>query len=260
VEAQGLPPSPLERALLDLARKSISTPRLLGPRDLEPLRAVVGDAAIDYTLVLGGFHFINRIADLLHVDPEALPDSLRRFEMFRRFGVGIAARMFSRIDLANRRYAESFEEMVAVWPRGATPAVSGSASLASCLEPIRARPKAGEILRLALEERDSRSSLDRDLLQRVHRGVEAALPSRPDEAEGFHSRPADPIDALVFVGTRYAARTTEGMIAALRRSGFDDVGILDLAIAVADANQWARTYRLLGLEAGLFSLADVWDA
>jgi len=240
--------------LLDLARKSIAAPRLLSPRDLEPLRAVVGDAAIDYTLVLGGFHFINRIADLLHVDSEALPEGLRRFEIFRRFGVGIAARMFSRIDLANRRYTQSFEEMLAAWPRGATSAVSGGASLASCLEPIRVRPKAGEILRLTLEERDSRSSLDRELLRRIHRGVEAALPSRPDEAEGFHPRPADPIDAFVFVGTRYAARTTQRMIEALRKNGFDDVGILDLAIAVADANQWARTHRLLGLECGLFSL------
>jgi alkylhydroperoxidase family enzyme len=90
----------------------------------------------------------------------------------------------------------------------------------------------------------------------VHHGVEAALPSRREEAEGFHPRPADPIDAFAFVGTRYAARTTEGMIEALRRDGFDDVAILDLAIAVADANQWARTHRLLGLEAGLFSLAE----
>jgi hypothetical protein len=243
--------------LLDLARKSIATPKLLSPRDLEPLRAVVGDAAIDYTLVLGGFHFINRIADLLHVDPEALPEGLRRFEMFRRFGVGIAARLFSRIDLANRRYAESFDEMLAAWPRGATPGVG--ASPVSCLEPIRARPKAGEILRLALEERDSRSSLDRELLGRIHRGVEAALPSRRDEAEGFHPRPANPIDAFVFVGTRYAARTTERMIEALRENGFDDVGILDLAIAIADANQWARTHRLLGLQSGLFSLGEISD-
>lgn len=241
--------------MLDLARKSIAAPKLLGTRDLEPLRAVVGDGAVDYALVLGGFHFINRIADLLHVDAEALPEGLRRFELLRRFGVGIAARMFSRIDLANRRYAESFDEMLAAWP-AETPATLGGASLGSRLEPIRTRPKAGEILRLAIEERDSRSSLDRELLRRVQRGVEAALPSLRKEAEGFHPRPPDPIDAFVFVGTRYAARTTEGMIEALRRNGFDDIGILDLAIAVADANQWARTHRLLGLEAGLFSLAQ----
>lgn len=167
--------------------------------------------------------------------------------------------MFSRIDLANRPYADSFDEMLAAWP-AETAATVGGTSLAARLEPIRARPKAGEILRLAIEERDSRSSLDRELLRRVHRGVEAALPSMREEAEGFHPRPQHPIDAFVFVGTRYAARTTEGMIEALRRDGFDDVGILDLAIAVADANQWARTRRLLGLEAGLFSLAGAQDA
>jgi hypothetical protein len=42
------------------------------------------------------------------------------------------------------------------------------------------------------------------------------------------------------------------MIDALRATGFDDLAILDLAIAVADANQWARTHRLLGLDPALF--------
>ena len=42
------------------------------------------------------------------------------------------------------------------------------------------------------------------------------------------------------------------MIDALREDGYDDLGILDLAIAVADANMWARIYRLAGLKAELF--------
>ena len=42
------------------------------------------------------------------------------------------------------------------------------------------------------------------------------------------------------------------MIDRLRQKGYDDTGILDLAIAVADANMWTRIYRLFGLDAGLF--------
>jgi len=192
-------------------------PKRLTPRDLEPLRALVGEAAVDYALVLGGFHFINRIADLLHVDPEALPERLRGFEPLRRFGVQVAARLFARVDLANRSDMD----------RSA---------------------RVSEVIRLAVEERDARSSLSRELLLRVQRDVEAALPRQRAEAEGFHARPGDPVDAFVFVGTRYAARTTRAMVEALLAQGFDDLGILDLAIAVADANQWARTHRLLAIE------------
>jgi alkylhydroperoxidase family enzyme len=38
------------------------------------------------------------------------------------------------------------------------------------------------------------------------------------------------------------------MIEALRGAGYDDLNILDLATAIADANQWARLYRLTGLD------------
>ena len=56
------------------------------------------------------------------------------------------------------------------------------------------------------------------------------------------------------MGTRYAYRTTPDMIEALRQEGFDDIGILDLAIAVAEANQWARIHRLLNLNPKLYYL------
>jgi alkylhydroperoxidase family enzyme len=81
-----------------------------------------------------------------------------------------------------------------------------------------------------------------------------ALPRSLGEATGFHARPADPLEAFAFVGRRYANRTTEAQITALRRAGYDDLGILDLAIAVADANQWARMHRLAGVPAELLWL------
>jgi hypothetical protein len=230
-------------------------PARLCPTDLAALRTAAGDGAITYAFVAGSFHFINRVADLLHVDPEALPEGLRRFEPLRRLSVRVAARMFRSVDLANRSYGQTFEQAVA--GVGAAVETLPDAPLRDRLAPLRARPHAIDILRLALEERDQRSSLPRALVRRVQQGVEDALPSVREESDGFHARPRDPVDAFVFVGTRYAARTTMQMIDALRAAGFDDLGLLDLAIAVADANQWARTHRLLGLDAKLFYLEGV---
>ena len=237
--------TPLERALVDLVRAAHAAPANLTPRDLTPVRAAAGDGALDYVLVLGSFHFINRIADLLGVDPEAVPEALRRFEVVRRIGVRVAATLLARMDLANRAYTPSYDAALA----RAAPLVQRALGrpVGDTLVAFRARPKMVEMLALALEERDERSTLDRTTLARVHRTVEAALPRSLADSTGFHARPQDPVEAFAFVGTRYPARTTPTMIDALRRTGFDDLGILDLAIAVADANNWARMHRLLDL-------------
>ena len=99
-------------------------------------------------------------------------------------------------------------------------------------ELIKSRPKLIEAIRLALEERNCRSSLDRGIMAKIHRTVEQALPKRRDDMEGFHTRLDDPIEDFAFVGTRYAFRTTKTMIDVLRGEGFDDLGLLDLAIAI----------------------------
>lgn len=203
--------------------------------------------------MLGAFHYINRIADLLHVDPEFLPESLLRFPRLRQVGVFFGSKLLGRMDLANRRYPHSYEaaceKMAPVFLRAT------GRELAGDLEPLRARPQMVEVLRHALEERDERSLLTRQECARVHELVEQALPRGLDEAEGFHPRPDDPMEAFVFVGTRYPARTTPAMIADLVASGFDDLRILDLAHAVADANQWARVRRLIGLPSDILTPA-----
>jgi hypothetical protein len=226
-------------------RAAHTAPAHLTPDDLAPVRAVAGDGALDYVLVLGSFHFINRIADLLGVDPEALPERLRRFEFLRRIGVRVAARLLARMDLANRAYAPSYGAAL----EGARPAVERALGrpVGDALESLRSRPKMIEVLALALAERDERSTLDRPTLARVQRTVEEALPRSLDDSTGFHARPKDPVEAFAFVGTRYPARTTPAMIDLLRQGGYDDLGVLDLAIAVADANNWARMHRLLDL-------------
>jgi hypothetical protein len=224
------------------------------PSNLGPLREIVGDGALDYTLVIGSFHFINRIADLLHVDPEGLPEPLRRFELLRRLFVRLAGMMMAKMDLANREYPFSYEEDLET-AASLFEGVMGR-NLKEDFAPLKSRPKVIEVIKLALEERDTRSNLDRETLARVHRTVEAALPTCIDEAQGFHTRPQDPVEDFAFVGTRYAYRTTKEMIDALRQASFDDISILDLAIAVAEANQWARIHRLVGLKPGLFYISN----
>lgn len=239
---------------MTLVHAAYERPAALTPHDLAPLSAALGDGALDYVLVLAAFHFINRIADLLHVEGEMLPDALRRFELVRRFAVRMAGSLMRRqMDVGIRAYPKTYAEAVADITPAFVRAVGRPPE--NALAPLAARPKLIEAMQLALEERDERSSLDRATLARVHRTVEAALAATRDDTEGFHARPADPVEAFAFVGTRYAYRATEDMITALRRAGYDDLGILDLAIAIADANQWARLYRLTGLARDIFYLA-----
>lgn len=233
-------------------RKSCEAPAHLSPADLSPVRAIVGDGALDYALVVVTFHFINRMADLLHVDSEGLPEGFRRFEWIRRIGVRIASRLMARMDLRNRRYGTPYAEAVArVAPifRRATGHEPGAA-----FAPVSARPKLVEVVQLALEEREKRTSIARATVARIQRVVDEALPRAASDTQGFHARPADPVEAFAFVGTRYAPRTTAEMIGRLRGAGYDDVGILDLATAVADANSWARLHRLTGLAPGILTL------
>jgi hypothetical protein len=76
--------------------------------------------------------------------------------------------------------------------------------------------------------------------------VRAALPADEAEATGFHPRPADPLDALAFVGTRYASRTTDRMVEAVREKyACDDAELTDLFYAIAMRNALERLTRLL---------------
>jgi alkylhydroperoxidase family enzyme len=235
-----------------LARKAFEAPALLVPADLDPLRALVGDDAMDLAFVLAGFHFINRIADLLGVAPEALPESLRRFEWIRGLYIRVFSRLMAMMDMTNRTYEGDFEQTV---ERFADVFEAAGVDAARQLQPLAACPRLVEVVAQALAERDRPGGLDREVLVRVHAEVARALPRQAEDARGLHARPSDPVEAFAFVGTRYAYRTTEASIEALRAAGWDDAGILALAVAVADANQWARIWRLLGLDPAIFDLS-----
>jgi hypothetical protein len=180
---------------------------------------------------------------------EAMPKALRRFEFLRRFNISIASRLLAKMDMGNRQYPYTFDEAL----ENLLPLIGdddGGRSNTG-LEVFQARPKILEAVQLLLEEKQNRSSLDGETLTKVHHTVEKALPENNDDAQGFHELPADPIECFAFLGTRYAYRSTKELIDRLRQVGYDDTGILDLAIAVADANMWTRIYRLFGLNSNL---------
>jgi hypothetical protein len=156
------------------------------------------------------------------------------------------------MDLANREYRLTYNNALTNLQSGLT--ITSEMELESALAAFKPRPKLVEVFHLLIVERDSRSSLDRKILAKIHAAVEKALPASVIDAQGLHPVPDDPIEAFAFVGTRYAYRTTKRMINGLRQIGYDDPGILDLAIAVADANLWARIYRLADLKPELFYL------
>ncbi len=240
----------LEYELIVLVRKAYEQPARLEPKDLNAIREIAGDGALDYALVTVSFHFVNRIADLLGIVTEFLPISLRRYEFFRRTAVQLLSIFMKMMDLTNREYGISYDAAI----NSMAPLFQDSMGRppGDEFKSIMARPKIIEAIRLSLEDRNQHSSLDRQIMEKIHRTVEQALPECADDLEGLHTRPDDPIEAFAFVGTRYAHRTTQEMIDALRREGFDDLGLLDLAIAIADANQWARLYRLLDLPPEIF--------
>ncbi len=62
----------LDRALLEYAEKLTKTPQVMGPADLDVLRAAGANDQIihDATQVICYFNYINRIADALGVEPE----------------------------------------------------------------------------------------------------------------------------------------------------------------------------------------------
>lgn len=235
--------TPEERAIEALVRKSARAPSRLEPRDLKPVSETLGArGALEVVSMLGGFHFITRIADMVGIDTE-LPLVQRRWRWLRTLGVRLQAAMFRRaLDLANQPMQAEVDvllkEMEAV--RGA-PLPAGYAALR------RAPNVALWAHRMTVEL----PSLDPGMLARVTRAVAEALPSSEEESTGFHRRPSDPLDALAFVGTRYAVRTTDSLVNRVRAAyGWGDGELTDAFFAIAARNAFERVDRLLAAEPG----------
>jgi AhpD family alkylhydroperoxidase len=221
-----------------LVRKSFREPAALAPADLAPLLDRFGTVGtLELVNVLGAFHFINRIADLVDV-PSDLPLVQRRWPGLRRLGVRVEALGLRwLVDLRSRPIdvdtAALLAELEALRGEALPPGWVAMAEAPSAVATVHA------VMR-------ELPSVDPDLLARVTRAVAAALPANEEESTGFHARPADAIDALAFVGTRYPARTTDALVEAVRTQyGLGDAELTDVFYAIAVRNAVERLDRLL---------------
>jgi len=229
---------PGERVLFDLTRKSVLAPATLGPEDLVPVAAHFGrSGALEIVSMVGSFHFINRIADLVGIQSD-LPVVQPRWAGPRKWGVRFQGFLMGRfLDLSNRDVGEvdvaaclsDAERLLGPLPAG--------------WQDLHEAPNVAAFLTTVTAVL---SRIDPALTTRIRAAVASALPADEDAATGFHPRPHDPVDALAFVGTRYAVRVTDRMVTAVReKTGHGDPELTDLFYLVGMANAFERMNRLL---------------
>jgi hypothetical protein len=226
-----------ERAIAELVRKSVIAPARLDPTDLFDVTEAYGaSGTMEITAVLTSFHFINRIADMVGIQSD-LPLVQPRWSWLRRFGVRLQARFMRRfVDLSNRQPDVDVESALAEAAGVLGPLPAGFAQ-------VREAPNVAAFLTTVTRVAER---LEGEMLQRVTRAVANALPTCEEEATGFHVRPAEPLEALAFVGTRYAVRTTQDMVDAVRKEyGWGDAELTDSFYAIAMRNGLERMNRLL---------------
>jgi hypothetical protein len=238
-EGNGLPvdANDGERAIAALVAKTTIAPAMLGPADLHDVTMRFGTtAAVDITGYLYSFHFINRIADLVGIQSD-LPLIQPHWAWLRRMGVRLQGAMMRRgMDLSRQEVSVDVDaavnrlsSFVGTLPRGFV-SLHNAPNVAGILDTVC----------------DVVSCLNQEMFDRVGDLVRSALPANEEEATGIHTRPADPLEALVFVGTRYPARTTDDLVARVRQSeGLDDRGVLDLFYSISVHNGLERMRRLL---------------
>lgn len=223
--------------LYDLAQKALLAPALLEPGDLAEAVTVYGRrGALELTAILGSFHFINRIADLVGIQSD-LPMVQPRWAWLRRLGVRAQGWAMGRfLDMSHQASDIDAVACLEEAQQVLGPLPAGYAQL------TEAPPVAAFLTTVsAVSQR-----IDPAIFDAVTPAVAAALPHGEDEATGFHESPSDPIEALAFVGTRYPVRTTDAMVDAMRRkTGYGDPEILDLFYSISMRNALERMNRLM---------------
>jgi hypothetical protein len=229
--------APGERALATLVHKSVVAPARLEPADLQESVALFGvSGSLEIVAVLAAFHFMNRMADLVGISSNLLIIQPRR-RWLRWVGIRLSGWVLRHVvDLRNQTVEIDTKTALAEAEAVLGPLPPGYQAI------HEASNVAGFLLSISHVVRQ----LPPQMLARVTQGVAKALPSSEAEVTGFHPLPTDPLDALVFVGTRYAVRTTDAMVAAIRATyGYRDPELTDLFYTIAMRNSLERMQRLL---------------
>lgn len=229
--------TPEEQAIAALVQKSVVAPARLEPVDLRDLVTHFGvSGSLEIVAVLSEFHLVNRIADLVGIRSD-LPLIQQHWRRLRWWGIRLAAWITRHmVDLRNQEVEVDIAAALAAAETVLGPLPAG-------YQAIHQAPNvAGYLLSITRVVQQ----LPPQMLDRVTQGVANALPSSEAEVTGFHASPMDPVDALVFVGTRYAVRTTAAMVTAIRDTyGYGDPELTDLFYAIAMRNGLERMQRLL---------------
>lgn len=227
--AEGLVPveemSPRERVLVGLVRKSCHSPALLEPADLEPLIDVLGlSGALEIVAIIGSFHYITRLTDLVGLRAW-LQTTRERVRWIRIVG-------------------HSLHTALARWGMDFTRQEVEIDAEAELAEIERLRGRASPVgYRLMLEAPslaaytramvNGLETLDRDLLGQIERVVGESLPAGREEL-GSVSPPEDPLDELVFTGTRRAYLVTASLVDRVRHArGWSDTELTDAFYAIS---------------------------
>lgn len=228
-----------ERACEALARKSVRSPARLEPSDLDELCDLYGPAgALEVAVTACSFHFINRMAELVGIRSD-----MPLVRSKRTWGWRLAVRVQSLSMRLLMRLDNLSVPVVDVEPLLASVSAVRGFALPPGYAQLAASPGLVHWLGTAC---DMFPHVSAELLARVRRGVDEALPAALDDEPAFAPAPADPLEALVFVGTRYPARVTDGRVQAVRAAyGYDDAGLTDLFFAIGMMNCFARLDRLL---------------
>lgn len=232
-------PTPGERAAEALVRKSVRAPARLAPQDLRPLAQAYGVAgALEVAVTACSFHFINRMADLVGIRsdmPWIRSKSGRLWSLAVRFQAFVMRR-FMRFDNLEVAPADLEATLAGVSAARGWPLPPGYRQLAAVPSLVHWLGTACDML----------PHVPPALFARVRACVEAALPAALDDEPAFERPPADPFEALVRVGTRRPARTSDRMVAAVREAcGYGDPELTDLFFAIGMLNCFARLDRLL---------------
>lgn len=228
-----------ERAAEALVRKSVRAPARLAPADLLALREAYGQAgALEVAVTACSFHFINRMAELV---------GIRSDMPWIRSKVGRLWTLAVRVQATAMRLFMSFDNLEPE-PADVEPTLSSVSRVRGWPLPpgYRQLEAAPALVRWLGTACDMFPHVPPDLLARVRRGVEAALPAALDEGPAFERAPDDPFDALVWVSTRRPARITDRLVAAVREAyGYGDPELTDLFFSIGIMNCFVRLDRLL---------------
>ena len=247
--------SEAERTIVRVAGKATREPSAITENDVAVFAAATGSRGnfVEAASVVAQFNFITRIADALGVELE-IPEALRRFELGRRLAIRLAAWLMRRkIDFRARDIAAADPQQTLAAMERLFVGELGFRERPGYFDRLAARPYLLEAQARMVEAFLTKNELGRATVMQVARVVasltgETSLEEASQRWIERNPAAASPPQALLGFArdvTLHAYKVTDERVEALRRAGFADAQILDLAAIASSFNASARLAVLL---------------